>query len=78
MCRSSFTDRLDKHNKSFYGKGCYTSRSNDWQLYIFIPRLTFDHAIRLERKIKRMKSKKYIENLKKYPEMIQKIIYETK
>lgn len=76
-CQSNLIDRIIRHNTSYYGEACYTSRANDWQLYIFIPTRNFAHAIRLEKKIKRMKSKMYIENLKKYPEMIQKITYET-
>ena len=76
-CQFNLNDRLSKHNNSFYGKGCFTSRANDWELYLFIPTQKFAHAIRLEKKIKSMKSRIYIENLKKYPEMVQKIIAET-
>jgi putative endonuclease len=37
----------------------------------------YAHALRLERKIKSMKSSKYIQNLANYPELTEKIISET-
>ncbi|MCP9769307.1 GIY-YIG nuclease family protein, partial [Lacihabitans sp. LS3-19] len=50
----------------------------DWNLFLKIPTDNYAHAIRLERKIKSMKSSKYISNLKKYPDLITKILEETK
>jgi putative endonuclease len=38
----------------------------------------YAHVVRLERKIKSMKSRIYIENLPKYPERQVKIIEETR
>jgi putative endonuclease len=46
-------------------------------LFLRIDVSDFSHALRLERKIKSMKSSIYIQNLKKYPELVQKIIAET-
>jgi putative endonuclease len=39
--------------------------------------MDYAHAIRMERKIKSMKSKAFIQNLKKYPELRQKTIDTT-
>jgi putative endonuclease len=70
--------RINIHNQALYGSKCFTASAKDWRLIIFIQTENYTHAIRLERKIKAMKSSKYIENLLKYPELIEKIILETK
>ena len=77
VCQDSLQERIKKHNSSFYGKNRFTSKANDWSLKLFIPTASFSHAIRLERKIKSMKSSKYVDNLTKYPELINKILLET-
>jgi len=51
--------------------------TNDWALFLKIEVVDYPHAIRLEKHIKSMKSSKYISNLKKYPELIQKIVNKT-
>jgi putative endonuclease len=43
---------------------------------MLIPCESVTQAILIEKRIKKMKSRKYIENLKKYPEMIEKILKE--
>jgi putative endonuclease len=77
-CQDNLEDRIIKHNTSFYGSKCFTSTSNDWELKLFIPTQEFSQVIRLEKKVKTMKSKIYIQNLLKYPELIEKIFNETK
>jgi len=42
--------------------------------FFFIPCLTIEHAVLIESEIKKMKSRKYIENLKKYPAMIARLL----
>jgi putative endonuclease len=66
--------RIEMHNEASYGKSKYTSKTNDWELFLFIPTTDFTKAIRIERKIKSMKSSKYIENLQKHPELIEKLL----
>jgi len=61
--------RIIKHNSSFYGTSKYTSKTNDWELFLVIETLDYSHALRIEAKIKKMKSKIYILNLNKYEEM---------
>ena len=68
--------RLKAHNSKKYAAS-FTSKSDDWKRFVVIQTQTNKHALRLERKIKRMKSRVFIENLKKYPELIDKIKQQT-
>ena len=77
-CQVKLSDRIAKHNSGYYGNESYTAQATDWKLFEHLTYETFAHAIRLERKIKSMKSRVYIENLKKYPELREKIWKETK
>ena len=69
--------RLKKHNNHSYGRHRYTSRASDWEVFLNIAAMNYAHAIRMERKIKSMKSKIFIQNLKNYPELRQKILNQT-
>jgi len=73
MVQDSFEERLNKHNSGFY-KEAYTSFATDWELYLLIECSTVSQALCVGKHIKKMKSKVYIMNLKKYPEMIEKLI----
>lgn len=70
-------ERIAKHNESKYGQHRYTSTVDDWVLFLDIVVEDFAHAVRMERKVKAMKSSKYIQNLKKFPELLEKIVIET-
>jgi putative endonuclease len=76
-CNENLNSRIQKHNSAFYGKTHFTASASDWIVFLSVSTQTYQHAIRLERKIKAMKSRKYIENLKKYPELLHKIFLET-
>ena len=76
-CHGSILSRIEKHNNKGYGNHRYTAIANDWELYLEIETEDYSQAIRIERKIKSMKSKVYIQNLKRYPEMIEKILIQT-
>ena len=76
-CQKSLSERIQKHKSHFYQGKHFTNSADDWELYLAIQLTSYAHAIRLERKIKDMKSSNYIRNLKKYPELIEKIILET-
>jgi len=43
--------RMQKHNDKSYGTHRYTAKADDWKLYLFFETQTYDHAIRIERKI---------------------------
>ena len=65
--------RHEQHlNKEF--KRSFTSRAGDWIIYLEINDLGYNQARKIELHIKRMKSRKYIENLKQYPEIIKRLI----
>ena len=69
----NFNTRLKQHlNKTFHRN--YTSKTDDWEVYLLVEKLNFNQARNIEKHIKSMKSKKYIQNLKKYPEMTTKLI----
>jgi putative endonuclease len=64
--------RLLEHNNASF-KDAFTSKGIPWILFLTIDGLSSESAYRIERHIKKMKSKSYIKNLKKYPEMISKL-----
>jgi putative endonuclease len=69
--------RLEQHvNKEFIQS--FTSKANDWNLFYYMDNLEYDQARALERHIKNMKSKMYINNLKKYPEIMEKLLLKYK
>ena len=64
--------RLGQHlNKAF--EGSFTPRASDWTVFLMIDHLTYQQARRIEGHIKKMKSRVFIENLKRYPEIISKL-----
>ena len=77
-CHNDLNTRIENHNNGTYGSRTFTSKASDWALFLQFELDSYAHAVRLERKIKSMKSRKYILNLSKYPELREKIINETK
>ena len=67
------SDRVHQHLEKYFPKA-FTSKANDWIIFFAIDRLTYEQARDIEMHIKRMKSKKYIDDLKKYPELSVKLI----
>jgi putative endonuclease len=65
--------RLQEHLAGIY-QAAYTHKASDWVLLFSIEGLGYDQARKIEAHIKRMKSKKYIENLFKYPEMVRSLV----
>jgi putative endonuclease len=63
---------LDHENKRYANS--FTKVADDWMLHFEINELDYDTARMIETHIKSMKSKTYIENLRKYPEMTMKLI----
>jgi putative endonuclease len=68
-----FGNRYQKH-KERKDIQAYTAKAEDWTLYLRIDDLTYEQARGIEAHIKRMRSRLYIENLIKYPEMVAKLI----
>ena len=69
--------RMEQHiNKEI--KNSFTTKADDWILYLSIENLDYKQARSIERHIKKMKSSQYIRNLKKYKEIIKKLIIKYK
>jgi len=64
---------LEQHRKKIFSHS-FTSKYEDWELFISICNLEQKQARRIESHIKRMKSKVYLQNLRKYPEIIERLI----
>jgi putative endonuclease len=68
---------LEQHLSKFFGKDVFTAKSNDWSVALEIPCLSFEHALRVERFIKRMKSAAFIRRLMHDKEMAREIVEKT-
>jgi len=66
------TIRMEEHRSKKY-KGSYTRQADDWELFLEIGNLSHSQSLKMEQHIKRMKSRVYVENLRKYPEIIEKL-----
>jgi len=73
-CHDNLENRIIKHNNHTDGSHHFTAITNDWILFFKISCLSYSMSIRIEKHIKKMKNSAYINNLKKYPEMIAKIV----
>ena len=65
-------DRIALHLEKAF-KGSFTSKANDWELFQTISCESSFQAIRIESHIKKMKSRQYIQNIKEYPEISDKL-----
>ena len=70
---SDLGKRICEHNTAFYS-GTFTSKSKDWELFYKIDCISNKQALKIERHLKKMKSRKFIEDLKRYPEISNKLI----
>lgn len=52
----------------------FTKKSDDWIVYFELSNLEYQVSRKIELHIKKMKSRKYFENLVTYPEISQKLI----
>jgi putative endonuclease len=74
---SNFDLRLDFHLNSNEARK-FTSKAKDWEIYFKIECETKTQALAIEKHIKQMKSKIYIENLIRYPEISIKLLEKYK
>ena len=77
VTQDDVASRIQKHNEGFYGKHRFTAKANDWDLFLFIETLNYAHALRVERKVKSMKSTVYLRNLIADPELVEKLLFTT-
>ncbi|WP_333878352.1 GIY-YIG nuclease family protein [Flavobacterium sp.] len=68
--------RLAKHISHSY-KGSFTKIAEDWELVLTFTCLSRSQAVVLERFIKRMKSRKFIQKIIDNPEILQEILSKT-
>lgn len=68
-------ERLFEHVHHVFTNS-FTQRSDDWELFLEIQCANIIQARAIEFHIKRMKSKRYIRNLVKFPEMIEKLKFQ--
>ena len=68
-----FKVRITQHKLGEFNSS-YTSNQNDWELFLKVDQLDYNQARRIEAHIKRMKSRKYITNLLRYPEIMESLI----
>ncbi|PBJ11475.1 GIY-YIG nuclease family protein [Flavobacterium sp. ACN6] len=73
---SDFDVRLEFHKNSPSNK--FTANAKDWTLFLSFKCDNKTQALSIEKHIKNMKSKTYIENLIKYPEIIDKLLIKYK
>ncbi|QSE99174.1 GIY-YIG nuclease family protein [Fulvivirga lutea] len=66
-------ERLEQHINKKYGNNKFIAKVYDWELYVVIECESKKQSIQIEKHIKRMKSRTYIANLVKYPEIIDKL-----
>jgi putative endonuclease len=63
--------RLHFHENAEVRK--FTAKADDWVLFLEITCASKTQGLAIEKHIKKMKSRVYIENLIKYPEIIEKL-----
>ena len=73
FCQGSLEERISKHQEGFYDKS-YTKKASDWTLFWSLTCASNKQALCIEKHIKKMKSKVYIQNLIKYPELSIKLL----
>ena len=71
-------ERLKRHQEKYYGTRKFTAKANDWKIFFIIECISIEQAKRIESHIKKMKSKKYIENLVKFPQITQRLLEKYK
>jgi putative endonuclease len=74
MTSHSVEARLENHIKKKYSQRNYTQKAQDWRIYLRIECSSYSQARKIEIHLKKMKSKKYFEHLKTYPEIGEKLL----
>jgi putative endonuclease len=65
--------RLLEHNQGVYA-GSFTKRSTDWEYFLVLTCVDSIHARKVEAHIKKMRNRRYIENLHKYESMREDLV----
>jgi putative endonuclease len=70
-------ERIVLHGTKYF-KNSFTAKADDWTLIFSLECESREEALFIEKYIKRMKSRKYIENLIRKPEYSQKLLQKFK
>ena len=65
--------RIQQHNQGLY-ENASTKTASDWELFLSIECVRRTQALKLERFIKKQKSRKFIEKLKAQPQVVNSIL----
>ena len=68
----NLSERFTQHANKMFVKS-FTTKADDWELYLSITDLSYQQARLIELHIKKMKSTQYIKDLIKYPQIIEKL-----
>ena len=71
-CCKDLEYRIEQHVNKEYHKS-FTAKADDWVLFFNVDDLDYHQARLIENHIKKMRSTKYIENLKRYPEIFDRL-----
>ena len=69
--------RIKRHNSDYYDNK-FTAKGKPWELFLKVDCQHKKQALKVEQHIKKMKSKVYIKNMKKYPEIVNKLLEKYK
>ena len=69
--------RLEEHNRQEYSDS-FSAKGIPWELKFVIGELNSTQAFAIEKHIKKMKSVVYIENLIRFPEIVEKLKHKYK
>lgn len=64
--------RINDHLSKYF-PDAYTAKVSDWVIFFQIDGLAYSQARKVEMYIKKMKSRVYVQNLRKYPELAEKL-----
>ena len=64
--------RIGQHLGQLFSQS-FTKRARDWTVFFSIECINRIQAVNIENHLKKMKSRVYLHNLKKYPEMVLKL-----
>ena len=67
------SERVEQHLTKFFDNS-FTSHADDWEVFFEIQCSAYSQALKIEKHLKRMKSRAYLENVRKYPEMVEKLL----
>ena len=70
---SDLSTRVVWHNSKHF-KNAYTRIADDWEVFWSLECSTVFQARKIEKHIKSMKSRKYLENLRQYPDMSDRLL----